>query len=361
MRLLGIEAHHVHFGFSPARECLRGIAVLLHPARHAEQMPWVREARRRLPRDLRKQIERFRFFFEAPAEIFPFLWGSAGRPQFHAELRELRSSLSLYRDTVVRRISGKRLFDLSEMQRARRRDWYRAGAAEYSARHPWASEMLQDFVESPAESLKHFAGMVEEFHEKVFRTAWEPINARLIADIAMRKTILGAYGVAALMRTIDSGATVRRAPGGVSIEMPQGDHELEFNARSRLTLTPSFFCWPGHAAFVLRNARGCKCTVAYAVPPLTSKIARIDASVSRACAALGDPVRLQILELLNSRELSTRELAGFLRIDEPATSRHLRVLRTAGLVRATRSGYFVMYSLCRDRLRAITLALSVLQ
>ena len=244
MRLLGIEAHHVHFGFSPARECLRGIAVLLHPARHAEQMPWVREARRRVPRDLRKQIERFRFFFEAPAEIFPFLWGSAGRPQFHAELRELRSSLSLYRDTVVRRISGKRLFDLSEMQRARRRDWYRAGAAEYSARHPWASEMLQDFVESPAESLKQFAGMVEEFHEKVFRTAWEPINARLIADIAMRKKILGAYGVAALMRTIDSDATVRRAPGGVSIEMPQGDHELEFFGDGGEALR--FFCVSHH-------------------------------------------------------------------------------------------------------------------
>lgn len=48
--------------------------------------------------------------------------------------------------------------------------------------------------------------------------------------------------------------------------------------------------------------------------------------------ALGDPNRRAIVELLGARERSVQELADLLPISRPAVSRHLRLLKQAGLV-----------------------------
>ena len=59
--------------------------------------------------------------------------------------------------------------------------------------------------------------------------------------------------------------------------------------------------------------------------------------------ALGDPNRRAIIELLGSGGRSVRELADALPISRPAVSRHLRLLKAAGLVveepRGTRRVY----------------------
>jgi DNA-binding transcriptional ArsR family regulator len=48
--------------------------------------------------------------------------------------------------------------------------------------------------------------------------------------------------------------------------------------------------------------------------------------------ALADPTRRKIVELLARRERSAGELAGHFRVSRPAVSKHLRVLRQAGVV-----------------------------
>jgi DNA-binding transcriptional ArsR family regulator len=48
--------------------------------------------------------------------------------------------------------------------------------------------------------------------------------------------------------------------------------------------------------------------------------------------ALGDPNRRAIVELLGGGERSVREIADALPISRPAVSRHLRLLKQAGLV-----------------------------
>ena len=49
-------------------------------------------------------------------------------------------------------------------------------------------------------------------------------------------------------------------------------------------------------------------------------------------AALGDPNRRQILELLVAGERSVQDIADALPISRPAVSRHLSLLKGAGLV-----------------------------
>ena len=57
-----------------------------------------------------------------------------------------------------------------------------------------------------------------------------------------------------------------------------------------------------------------------------------EARAAGALAALGDPQRRAIVELLGQRERSVREIADVLPISRPAVSRHLRLLKDAGLV-----------------------------
>ncbi len=56
-------------------------------------------------------------------------------------------------------------------------------------------------------------------------------------------------------------------------------------------------------------------------------------------AALADPTRRQVLDLLSRRERAAGELgAVFPSVSQPGMSRHLRVLREAGLVRVREDG-----------------------
>lgn len=60
--------------------------------------------------------------------------------------------------------------------------------------------------------------------------------------------------------------------------------------------------------------------------------------------ALADPSRRRILELLAGGERSAGDIAGEFEISRPGVSRHLRVLRESGLVRARGEGQRRLYS-----------------
>ncbi len=64
-----------------------------------------------------------------------------------------------------------------------------------------------------------------------------------------------------------------------------------------------------------------------------------------ALAALGDPTRRRIVELLAERDLDAGEIASHFEVSRPAVSRHLRVLREHGLVQARSVAQRRVYSL----------------
>ena len=61
--------------------------------------------------------------------------------------------------------------------------------------------------------------------------------------------------------------------------------------------------------------------------------------------AIADPVRREVLLMLHDGPLSAGEIADGFVISRPAVSRHLRVLREAGLVRDTADGRRRVYTL----------------
>lgn len=85
-----------------------------------------------------------------------------------------------------------------------------------------------------------------------------------------------------------------------------------------------------------------------------TKLCGIVPQMATTFKALGDLTRLQIIYLLatdTSCTLGVSELASRLKISQPAVSQHLKTLKGEGLVDSRREGFYVYYTINRDRIR----------
>ena len=80
---------------------------------------------------------------------------------------------------------------------------------------------------------------------------------------------------------------------------------------------------------------------------LAEEVTQLHADI---CSGLADPRRILILYAISTAPHNVSELARELGISQPATSRHLKILRERGMVSATRHGTTVEYKLADSRL-----------
>jgi len=69
--------------------------------------------------------------------------------------------------------------------------------------------------------------------------------------------------------------------------------------------------------------------------------------LARMFAALADPTRLRLLNLMNGREVCVCYFVEILKQGQPKISRHLAYLRNAGIVSARREGKWMHYKIER--------------
>ena len=65
--------------------------------------------------------------------------------------------------------------------------------------------------------------------------------------------------------------------------------------------------------------------------------------------AVADPNRIRILKMLQKKKMCVCELSAVLGITQPSVSRHLSMLRDAGLVRDERDAQWINYELCEEK------------
>lgn len=72
-------------------------------------------------------------------------------------------------------------------------------------------------------------------------------------------------------------------------------------------------------------------------------------------SALADPTRLKLLSLLSRQQephaLCVNGLAFRLGVTQPAVSQHLKVLKSAGLIKGERRGYRIHYFINQDAMK----------
>ena len=77
--------------------------------------------------------------------------------------------------------------------------------------------------------------------------------------------------------------------------------------------------------------------------------------------ALSDPIRREILQLLQNGRLSASDISNKFSVSAPAISKHLTILKDADLIRDTREGKYIFYELNTSVLEEVMLWLGSLK
>jgi ArsR family transcriptional regulator len=92
-------------------------------------------------------------------------------------------------------------------------------------------------------------------------------------------------------------------------------------------------------------------------PVVYPDVERVEAERMAAVAkALGDPVRLQLVDVLRKHagKVCVCELVPLFDLSQPTVSHHLKVLREAGLVDSERRGLWAYYYVLPDALKELS-------
>jgi ArsR family transcriptional regulator len=82
--------------------------------------------------------------------------------------------------------------------------------------------------------------------------------------------------------------------------------------------------------------------------------------IAAAAKALGDPIRLQLVDVLRKHagKVCVCELVPLFDLSQPTVSHHLKVLRDAGIVDSERRGLWAFYYVIPEALEELTAWLS---
>ncbi len=82
--------------------------------------------------------------------------------------------------------------------------------------------------------------------------------------------------------------------------------------------------------------------------------------MARAAKALGDPIRMQLVDVLRKHagKVCVCELVPLFDLSQPTVSHHLKVLRDAGIVGSERRGLWAYYYVNPDALKELSAWLS---
>jgi len=70
--------------------------------------------------------------------------------------------------------------------------------------------------------------------------------------------------------------------------------------------------------------------------------------------AVSDKNRMRILKMLGQKKMCVCEMAAVLGITQPSVSKHLSILKNAGLIEDERNLQWIDYSLCKEKINKYT-------
>lgn len=336
------------FAPSPLAELTAMLHVLAATEHHPNLTGWAADVRAGLRPELAERLLEAEFLWRASRADFLI----PGQPR--ESLKEELDDVDLIPDeayvaTALITTCGSsrvRFGDASPLTdpvaRERALDQAQARGAN---REAFAERLLAD----PRAVRARVRETMEQCAETFFDAAWPDIAPRIAADLRVKSDLRDRQGLGAALAAVSGAITL--APGG--------DHIVVDTLRDRtmsadglgVVFIPSVFGSPHLTAL---HRRGSRPVVQYpvAAPGQPAEPVPMDA-VERRLEALAHPVRLRLMRSLARGPHTTSELALAWGLTPPEVSRHLALLRRAGLLTVERHGRFVHYAVDRSVLSTL--------
>lgn len=218
----------------------------------------------------------------------------------------------------------------------------RERALELAAtRGPRRSAFVRRMLTDPPAVRAWIRRLMEDCDQAFFAETWQRVRVQLAADARHKTDLLRRKGLAEAVAAVSSAVSLEET--GTAVVVDKLSSGRTSAAGSGLTFLPTAFGWPHLIAL---HAPGWQPVVQYPVgSPEPSGGAPSVETVKLRLEAVAHPMRMRLCRSLARGEYSTSELADTCGITAPEVSRHLSVIRKAGLLTTRRRGRYVLHQL----------------
>ncbi|RST00015.1 transcriptional regulator [Streptomyces sp. WAC07149] len=350
--IAGLPAERIGFAPSPLAELCMTLHALSQPAHHPGLQSWTRATTASLDPCLADRLLEAEFMWRSSFSdifmAFAGIPGGTGRPG--ATLVEELDVLDRLDDERFVMAALEHcwlaLYNEGGGPHPLKDAGARAKALETAAaRGPRQLEFSIRLLDDPAGVRVWMRRLLEDCDEAFFAETWRRIEPRQTADARHKTEVLRRKGLPAVLRevssalSVDEGLTVVTADKMVNGQTTATDPLVG----PGLLFVPTNFGWPH---LLVLHAPGWRPVVHYPLdsPELASEPGSVEL-LQRRMEALAHPMRMMLCRSLARAPYTTSELARVYGISAPEVSRHLAVLKRAGLMHTRRQGRYVQHQL----------------
>lgn len=354
--ITGLPPERITFETSPLAELGMALHALAEPGHHPGLHGWATAAAASLKPGLADRMSEADFLWRSTfSDVFmPFAGVRGGDGRTGATLGEDLDALDRLDDE--RFVSAALEFTCSSMYGTRSPSplvdsAMRERALDLAAaRGPKQTDFARRLLTDPASVRAWLRRLFEDCDEAFFADTWLRIRVQLAADARHNSEVLRHKGLAEALHAVSSALALKESDGAGGSRVRIHADKLAEGRTSAvapdvgagLTFVPSSFGWP-HLSVL--HAPGWRPVIHYPVgAPELPGPASVELLKLR-MEALAHPMRMRLCRNLARSPYTTGELAESHGITAPEVSRHLTVLRKAGLLTTQRRGRYVLHSL----------------
>ncbi|MFG2983326.1 DUF5937 family protein [Streptomyces sp. NPDC048258] len=350
--IAGLPAERISFTPSPLAELCMALHALSQPAHHPALTSWTTATAAALDPCLADRLLEGDFMWRSSfADIFmPFAGISGGTGLPGATLAEELD--------VLDRLDDER-FVMAALEHCwlalyNEGGWpspltdpsARAKALETAAaRGPRQLNFSLRLLDDTAAVRVWMRRLLEDCDEAFFAETWKRVEPGQSADARHKTELLRRKGLPAALKEVSGALSVDEARTTITADKMVDGSTTATDPRvgPGLVFIPTSFGWPH---LLVLHAPGWRPVVHY--PLGTPELASAPGSVEllqRRMEALAHPMRMMLCRSLARAPYTTSELATVYGITAPEVSRHLAVLKKAGLIHTRRQGRYAQHQL----------------
>ncbi|MFJ5946724.1 DUF5937 family protein [Streptomyces noursei] len=327
----------VRFAPSPLAELTAMLHVLSKPGHHPPRQDWARSVRAGLDASLAARLSAADCLWRTTRADFllPPVPAATLAEELDAldrltDEKFVAGALCLADGADPTRPDGSPLTDPAARERAR---------TLAQADGPRAAAFLDALLADPPAVRGRLRRLWEDCEGAFFAEHWQRVRPALAADARHKTELFRRFGLTGALPAVSACLSLDASGQRIVVDKI---YDGTTSARDGLTFVPTAF---GHPHVLVVHAAGWQPVVNYPVPePGLPQPMPLDLT-SRRLSALAHPTRLRLAHTLSRGPRTTLELAASWKLTAPEVSRHLAVLKRAGLLRTRRRGRYVLHEL----------------
>lgn len=326
-------------GTSPLAELMTCLHVLAEPDHHPESRRWVDRVVDRLSDTLQADLFRFAPLWARYRSRLFYPLGNKLGWSVEEELASLaQSDDEIFLPLAANAIRGRVLNFRTAGAVISERRW----VAECHQRSFNRGELASSLVTDPVKFRTDLIAVLRECCETFFAEEWDRTSPQMMASANLVNDHLRADDdLQTIVSSLSKMASTRGSATTVFFDKLQSASGAV--GASGLLLVPSLRGWP-HV--MVKMDPDLPVVVHYlAQEGFTEGSAQSQVEIRKRLLVLAEPGRWELCRHLIGESITTSELAVRTRLTAPAVSRHLRVMREAGLISSQRDGKQVFHRL----------------